>query len=169
MDLSSRTGRFLDRIMVGFAWLAGVLMMFSLLAVCTDVVMRYFFNRPIPGVLQFSEYSLLYIPFLAAAYVLREDSHIKIDIVLNRLNPKAQSLINMVTSILGSVVLLILAYYGGYITLDYYRRQVPTLEYFKIPEFLVIMVIPVGCFFFSVQCMRKAYDHYKALGMDQMT
>ena len=154
--------------MIGFAWLAGFLMMFSILAVCTDVVMRYFFNRPIPGVLQFSEYSLLYIPFLAAAYVLREDSHIKIDIVLNRLNPKAQSLINMVTSILGFVVLLILTYYGTYITVDYYRRKVPTLEYFKIPEFLVIMVIPVGCFFFSVQCIRKAYGHYKALGMDQM-
>jgi len=155
--------------MIGFAWLAGFLMMFSIFAVCTDVVMRYFFNRPIPGVLQFSEYSLLYIPFLAAAYVLREDSHIKIDIVLNRLNPKAQSLINMVTSILGFVVLLILTYYGAYITLDYYRRKVPTLEYFKIPEFLVIMVIPVGCFFFSVQCIRKAYGHYKALGMDKMT
>jgi len=155
--------------MIGFAWLAGFLMMFSILAVCTDVVMRYFFNSPIPGVLQFSEYSLLYIPFLAAAYVLREDSHIKIDIVLNRLNPKAQSLINMVTSILGFVVLLILTYYGAYITLDYYRRKVPTLEYFKIPEFLVIMVIPVGCFFFSVQCIRKAYGHYKALGMDKMT
>jgi TRAP-type C4-dicarboxylate transport system permease small subunit len=70
---------------------------------------------------------------------------------------------------LGSVVLLILAYYGAYITMDYYERPVPTLEYVNIPEFLVIMVIPVGCFFFSVQCMRKAYDHYKALEMDQMT
>jgi C4-dicarboxylate transporter DctQ subunit len=155
--------------MMGFAWVAGLLMMFSLVAVCVDVVMRYFFNRPIPGVLQFSEYILLYIPFLAAAYVLRDDSHIKIDILLNRLNPRAQSLINLVTSILGFVVLLILTYYGAYITLDYYRRKVPTLEHFKIPEFLVIMVIPVGCFFFSVQFIRKAYGHYKSLGTDKHT
>ncbi len=155
--------------MIGFAWLAGFLMMVSLLVVCVDVVMRYFFNRPIAGVLQFSEYSLLYIPFLAAAYVLREDSHIKIDIILNRLNPKVQSLINMVTSILSVAVLLILTYYGAYITLGYYKRKVPVLDYYKIPEFLVIMVIPVGCFFFSVQCIRKAYGHYKALGMNHTT
>jgi C4-dicarboxylate transporter, DctQ subunit len=168
MHLLSRTGHLLDHLIIWFAWLAGFIMMLSLLAVCTDVVMRYFFNRPIPGVLQFTEYSLLYIPFLAAAYVLKEDGHIKVDIVLDRLNRKVQSLINMATSILSSVVLLVLTYYGAYISWDYYRRQVPTLEYFKIPEFLVIMIVPVGCFFFSVQFIRKAYDNYKSHGLDQM-
>jgi hypothetical protein len=31
------------------------------------------------------------------------------------------------------------------------------------------MVIPVGCFFFSVQFIRKAYGHYKSLGTDKHT
>ncbi len=150
--------------MEGFAWLAGLLMMFSLITVCIDVVMRYFFNRPTGWVLQFSEYILLYIPFLAAAFVLREESHIRIDIVLNRLTEKARSLINMVTSLLSCIVLAILTYYGTYITIDFYQRNVPTLKYLKIPEFLVIMVIPIGCFLFSIQFIRRAYRYYKASG-----
>jgi len=153
--------------MRGFAWLAGIMMMTSAVGVCVDVVMRYFFNRPIPGVVQFSQYFLLYIPFLAAAYVLREDSHIKVDIVLNPLSQRTQSLVNMITSIMGSVVLLILAYYGFRVTLDYYRRKVPTLEYFKIPEFLVIMVIPIGCFLFSIEFIRKAHGHFKDFGSNR--
>ena len=157
-------GRILDRLMEGFAWLAGLLMMFSLITVCIDVVMRYFFNRPTGWVLQFSEYILLYIPFLAAAFVLREESHIRIDIVLNRLTGKARSLINMVTSLLSCLVLAILTYYGTYITIDFYQRNVPTLKYLKIPEFLVIMVIPIGCFLFSIQFIRRAYRYYKAYG-----
>jgi len=157
-------GRILDRLMEGFAWLAGLLMMFSLITVCIDVVMRYFFNRPTGWVLQFSEYILLYIPFLAAAFVLREESHIRIDIVLNRLTEKARSLINMVTSLLSCIVLAILTYYGTYITIDFYQRNVPTLKYLKIPEFLVIMVIPIGCFLFSIQFIRRAYRYYKASG-----
>jgi C4-dicarboxylate transporter DctQ subunit len=152
--------------MKGCAWVAGILMMFSLIGVCVDVVMRYFFNRPIPGVLQFSEYILLYIPFLAAAYVLREDSHIRIDIILNKLSLRAQSLLNMVTSILGFLVLLILSYYGTRITLEYCQRKVPTLEHYKIPEFLVIMVIPVGTFLFAIQFIRKAYNHYRLIETD---
>ena len=164
MDFLSKMGRILDRLMEGFAWLAGLLMMFSLITVCIDVVMRYFFNRPTGWVLQFSEYILLYIPFLAAAFVLREESHIRVDIVLNRLTGKTRSLINMVTSLLACLVLAILTYYGTYITIDFYQRKVPTLKYLKIPEFLVIMVIPIGCFLFSIQFIRRAYRYYKASG-----
>jgi C4-dicarboxylate transporter DctQ subunit len=159
----TRFGSFLDKVLNGLACLAGCLMMIALLMVCIDVVMRYFFNSPIGGVLQFSEYVLLYIPFLAAAYVLKDDSHIKIDIVLNRLSPKLQATLNMVTSMFGFLVLLVLTYYGTYITLDYYRRGVPTLKYYKIPEFLVIMVIPLGCFLFALQFIRKACGYYRAI------
>ena len=163
MELSSKMGRLLDRVMEGFAWFAGLLMMFALIAVCVDVVMRYFFNNPTGWVLQFSEYILLYIPFLAAAYVLKEESHIKIDIVLNRFNQKVQALINMTTSILGFGVLLVLTYYGTIITFDYYQRKVPTIEYLKIPEYLVIIVIPTGCFLFSIQFIRRAHMYYRIL------
>ncbi|MBC8459489.1 MAG: TRAP transporter small permease [Deltaproteobacteria bacterium] len=163
MDFLLKTGRILDRVMEGFVWLAGLLMMFSLITVCIDVVMRYFFNNPIGWVLQFSEYILLYIPFLAAAFVLREESHIKIDIVLNRLNQKTQSLINVVTSLLGFCVLIVLTYYGTYVTFDFYQRKVPTLKYLKIPEFLVLIVIPIGCFLFAIQFIRRAYRYYKTL------
>ncbi len=155
--------RLTDRVMEGFAWLAGALMMFSLITVCIDVVMRYFFNRPIGWVLQFSEYILLYIPFLAAAYVFREESHIRIDILICRLSDKARNVMNMITSIMGCLVLLILSYYGSYVTFDFYQRKVPTLKYIKIPEFLVIMVIPVGCLLFSIQFMRSAINTFRAL------
>jgi TRAP-type C4-dicarboxylate transport system permease small subunit len=164
MNLLAKIGRILDRLMKGFAWLAGLLMMFSLITVCIDVVMRYFLNRPTGWVLQFSEYILLYIPFLAAAFVLREESHIRIDIVLNRLTRKTQSLISVITSLLSCLVLAILTYYGTYITIDFYQRNVPTLKYLKIPEFLVIMVIPIGCLLFSIQFIRRAYRDYKAFG-----
>ena len=163
MGLSSKMGWLLDKVMEGFAWFAGLLMLFALITVCIDVVMRYFFNSPTGWVLQFSEYILLYIPFLAAAYVLKEESHIKIDIVLNRFNQKTQDLINVATSILGFGVLLILTYYGILITFEYYERKVPTIEYLKIPEYLVILIIPAGCFLFSIQFIRRAYKYYKAL------
>jgi TRAP-type C4-dicarboxylate transport system permease small subunit len=148
-----------DRLIVVFAWVAGGLMMFALAAVCVDVLMRYFFNRPLPWVLQISEYVLLYIPFLAAAYVLREESHIRIDILLNRMGRRKRNRVTAATSLLGCGVLLVLAYYGTLITVDYYRRNVPTIKYLKIPEFLVIAVIPLGCFLFALQFLRRAADH----------
>ncbi len=161
-SLLEALGRGFDRLIVIFAWIAGGLMMFALVAVCVDVLMRYFFSRPLPWVLQISEYILLYIPFLAAAYVLREESHIRIDILLNRLGRRTRDRVNAVTSVLSCGVLLVLAYYGAYITVNYYQRGVPTIKYLKIPEFLVIAVIPAGCFLFALQFLRRAKDHAAA-------
>jgi len=154
--------RLFDRVIVVCAWIAGGLMMLALAAVCVDVLMRYFFNRPLPWVLQLSEYVLLYIPFLAAAYVLREESHIRIDILLNRLSRRKRHGVNAVTSLMACGVLLVLSYYGTYITVDYFQRKVPTIKYLKMPEFLVIAVIPLGLFLFALQFLRRARDQARA-------
>jgi TRAP-type C4-dicarboxylate transport system permease small subunit len=65
------------------------------------------------------------------------------------------------TSILGAGVLLVLAYYGFAATYDFYLRQVPTLKYLKIPEYLIIIVIPVGCLLFGLQSIRQATGYFK--------
>jgi TRAP-type C4-dicarboxylate transport system permease small subunit len=135
-------------------------MLFSLVSVCIDVMMRYFFNNPSGWILQISEYILLYIPFLSAAYVLKEDGHIKVDLLVGFLNQRMRDLFETVTSIVGAGFLLILTYYGFAVTQDFYFRKVLTLKYLKIPEFLVIMVIPVGCLLFALQFIRRANKHY---------
>ena len=162
-----RVERWFDRGIVTLAWVAGGLMMFVSLAVCVDVVLRYFFNRPMLWVLETSEYVLLYIPFLAAAYVLREESHIRIDILLNRLGRRTQHRLNAVTSVLACGVLLVLAYYSAYVTLDFFHRGVPTIKSLKIPEYLVIAVIPLGFFLFALQFLRRARDQARAAGRIQ--
>ncbi|HDM09804.1 MAG: TRAP transporter small permease [Deltaproteobacteria bacterium] len=164
MALFSTLDRIFDGLLKAFAWLAGFMMMFALVSVSVDVVLRYFFNKPIGWVLQISEYILLYIPFLAAGYVLRQEGHIRIDIILNRISRRLQNRINMVTSLVGALVMLILTYYSTYVTYDFYQRGVPTLKYLKIPEFLVIMVIPAGCFVFAVEFVRRAFRLYRELG-----
>ena len=161
MNICRKAGRLMDVTITGLAWLSGILMLFSLVSVCVDVVMRYFFNRPSGWVLQISEYILLYIPFLSAAYVLKADGHIRVDILLNAMSRKTGALLNTMTSILGAGVLLVLAYYGFAATYDFYLRQVPTLKYLKIPEYLIIIVIPVGCLLFGLQSIRQATGYFK--------
>ncbi len=160
MNFLQQTGRILDMVIVCFTWFSGILMIFALISVCIDVVLRYFFNSPTGWVLQISEYILLYIPFLSAAYVLQEDGHIKVDILLSFLSQRMQALFDTMTSILGAGVLLILTYYGSIVSYDYYIRQVITLKYLKIPEFLVVIAIPVGCLMFALQFIRRANNSY---------
>ena len=161
MTVYKKTNHILDLIMIGLAWFSGLLMILSLVSVCVDVVMRYFFNHPSGWILQISEYILLYIPFLSAAYVLKEDGHIRVDIILNILGKRAGALLNTITSAVGAGVLFVLTYYGTVAAADLYVRKVPTLKYLKIPEFLVVMVIPAGCLLFGIQFIRRAAGYYR--------
>ncbi|MGD8561941.1 MAG: TRAP transporter small permease [Desulfarculaceae bacterium] len=156
----ARLGRILDLLANGFAFISGLMVIFALLAVSIDVVMRYFFNSPIPWVLQVSEYILLYVPFLAAAYVLRSESHIKVDILLNHLSPRLQALLNLIASILGFAVIGTVTYYGARVTWDAYERGLVTMEHVKMPQFIVYLAVPLGSVLFAAQFLRRARKYY---------
>ena len=116
MKLLTRITRILDRLMDSFAFLACVLLGFIAFSICLEVVMRYLLNRPLVWVVEVSEYGLLYITFLGAAWLLRSNEHVTMDFLLNRLEGRNLAMLNMITSILGAIVCLVLVWYGVKIT-----------------------------------------------------
>ena len=156
-------GKLLDRINVVLFWAAGVLLLFVTAGTCVDVILRYSFNRPIHWMLEITEYAMLYIPFLGAAFVLKEEGHIRIDLVITFFSERLRGWLNVVTSFVGGVVMGTYTWFGAQVTLDYLRRGVPSLESLKTPMFLILMIIPIGGFFFSIQFFRQMAGYYRKL------
>jgi C4-dicarboxylate transporter DctQ subunit len=154
-------GAICDKILVGFFWIAGALLIFSTVGTCVDVIFRYWFNRPIHWMLEITEYIMLYIPFLGAALVLKEGGHIRVDILLNHFSGRINGWLNIITSGVGGLVMLTYTVFGAQVTLDYYKRGIPSLESLKTPMFLILMIIPIGGFFFSTQLFRQMVGYYK--------
>ena len=152
-----------DRILVVLFWVAGGLLMFVTIGTCVDVLLRYSFNRPISWMLELTEYAMLYIPFLGAAFVLKEDGHIRIDLVITFLSEQSRGWLNVVTSFVGGVVMLTYTWFGAQVTLDYFKRGVPSLESLKTPMFLILMIIPIGGLLFSIQFFRQMKGYYQKL------
>jgi len=156
-------GKIFDRVIVVLFWAAGVLLLFVTAGTCVDVLLRYSFNRPIHWMLEITEYAMLYIPFLGAALVLKEDGHIRIDLVITFFSERFRGRLNVVTSFVGGVVMGVYTWFGAQVTIDYFRRGVPALESLKTPMFLILMIIPIGGFFFSIQFFRQMAGYYKKL------
>jgi len=152
-----------DRIIVVLFWVAAGLLMFVTIGTCIDVLLRYVFNRPIGWMLEVTEYAMLYLPFLGAALVLKEDGHIRIDLVITFLGERLRGWLNVATSFVGGVVMGTYTWFGAQVTLDYFRRGVPSLESLKTPMFLILMIIPIGSFFFSIQFFRQMAGYYRKL------
>jgi len=83
--------------------------------------------------------------------------------VITFLSERSRGWLNVVTSFVGGVVMLTYTWFGAQVTLDYFRRGVPSLESLKTPMFLILMIIPIGGLLFSIQFFRQTKGYYQKL------
>ncbi len=159
MKILRKADRIYDRSEAVLAIAAGVLLVFTGLATVYEVVMRYFLNSPTTWTVEISRFALLYITFLGAAWVLKREGHVKVDIVLNQLNPGTQALLNMITSVISAIVFLVIIWYGIDVTVESFQIDYRTPTMLRTPMFLILAVIPVGSFFFFVRFLKRAHGY----------
>ena len=159
MKWLTKSGTIFDRVIGAMAFLAAIILVFVLLSVCLEVVLRYFFNRPTIWVVELSEYSMLFLAFLTAAWLLKEEGHVRIDVVLAQLEPKTQALFNIITSILAAVACGVLVWYVGKVSWVHLARWDLTPTLLRLPKGALMSVIPVGCFLLFIQFLRRTYKY----------
>ncbi|MBI4187503.1 MAG: TRAP transporter small permease [Chloroflexi bacterium] len=158
--------RFLDSAINVFSFFGSVLLVLVMLLVVTDVVLRYFFNRPLLWVFDVTEYSLVFITFLAAAWLLKKESYVVMDFLLIRLSQKTQAVVNTVTSVISALVCLVLVWYGTDVTLDLFRLGIREQTQLRAPSFALYAIIPIGSLLLFAQFLRKTrgeMSHLKTL------
>ena len=95
--------KFFDRFSDLMGWIAGVLNLVMLVNVFYDSIMRYFFNSGSIA-LQEMEWHLFAMVFLfGIAYALKEDGHVRVDILYDRFSPRWKAVVNI-----GGTLLLLL-------------------------------------------------------------
>ncbi len=161
--LLTKAGNVFDRLLDIFVVLAGIIASFITVAVCAGILSRYFLNRPISWVVEISEYGLLYMTFLAVAWVLRHEQHVSVDLVYNRLSPRNKAIASIFTSIVAGFVFLIITVYGFKVTKNQFDTKYFTPTILEAPKFVVTLIIPVGTFLLLIQIIRKIYRHLNDL------
>lgn len=161
--VSGKAAPVLDRIMNLLAGAAGVLLILIMLLVSYLVLMRYVLGRPPGWVVEICQYMIFVLTFLAAPWLLRQRGHVRVDIVLAFLSPKANTLLGMVTSAVGMLICFILAWYAAVSTWQHFIEGIPVIEILRIPKALLLAFIPVGFFLLSMEFLRQAYGHHEKL------
>ena len=162
-SLLTKAGKAFDRLLDFFAVLAGIVAAFITVAVSAGIITRFVFNRPMSWVIEISEYSLLYIAFLSAAWVMKNNQHVSVDLVYNWFTPKNKVIADLFTSILGGLVFLIVTYYGFKVTRNQYITKYFTPTFLEAPKFIVTLIIPVGSFLLLIQIIRKICRNFNLL------
>lgn len=151
--------RIFDIVLDGGAALAAVLLIGVMLLTSIKVIFRYGFHEGLIGVDQLSGTLLLYITFLGAAWVLRREEHVSIDLVTAKLGPRARRRLGVITSLIGAAVCLVLAAYGTEEALTSWQRGIRIAAEIEIPRVINLAVIPLGCLCLGLQFLRRAWGY----------
>lgn len=156
-----------DAIVNYFAIFAIILILFLVASILYGVVMRYFIGRIELWTFEVTEYTLLFITFLATTWLLKEEAHVKMDFVLNRLKPRPQAMLNTVTSCIGALMFLTVTWYSARVVWQTAQTGYYLPTVLEIPAAPVLVIIPIGTFLLSVQFLRRAFgflDNWKSGG-----
>lgn len=114
---------------------------------------------------EITEYAIVFIPFLAAAWLLKRGGHVVIDVLVTRLKPRTQALMSVVSSILCTVLCGVLAWYAAQITWELYQsghRMTHTGE-LALPQWTVLIIIPISLFLVTLTFIRIIFQDFSKL------
>ncbi len=149
--------RLFDLIIDAGAVLAAVLLIAVMLATTIKVVFRYGLREGLIGVDQISGTMLLYITFLGAAWVLRREEHVTLDLLINALRPSVRRRLLVVSSIFGALVCLAVAVFGTVEVISSLQHGVRIPAELEIPRAVNLVVIPLGFLCLGLQFIRRAW------------
>lgn len=124
--------------------------------VCLDVASRTLRLFAMPWTLDVTEYLLYAITFLAAPWVLREQGHIAIEIVVERLPRAVRGTLQRVTDSFGAIVCAVLFVFACRVLWRSYTQNNLVHETFVFPEWYLFILAPPVFLLLAVEFVWRA-------------
>lgn len=137
------------RIITRIAHLCGVLGVISLLILVlltvADVFLRYFFNSPILGGYELTEYLLIPIVFFSIPWTTKEKSNVRVDLIVGNFKDKRRAIIYAVSCVLSIIVTFVFAWFT--VPQAFYIRESRIVsESLEIPAYPFYLLTALGFF-----------------------
>jgi len=143
--------------------LAEMGLMGLLLLVFHEVVVRYIFNRPTLFSVEISEYLLVFVAFLSAGWVLREDRHVRMLALITVLPEKTRLFLDIVTSMLVIIFCVVLTWKGGKTVIMAYSGDYHSSSLLNFPLWIAYSFIPFGALVLGAQSLVRIGERVKML------
>jgi TRAP-type C4-dicarboxylate transport system permease small subunit len=167
MKFLTGLGKIFDHINIIMVILSAVFLMGLTFIVGADITLRYLFLRPLGWVKEVSEYILVALGFLVAAWILKDDSHVKMDLVISKVSPKTQTLMNIITSTISTFVVLIIALFSARVTIQFYQTRLVAPTVLEPQKWFLLTPIFLGALLLAIQFIRRTFNlfnRWKTLG-----
>lgn len=123
---------------------AGWVVVIMMLTISYDVAMRYIFNAPTTWSFEINRYMLILVVFIGSGWVLPAGGHVTVDIFTGTLPKRKEILLDIVTSFMAGVYILIFLIQSIIFTYDAWEHNVRSTEYLAWPLWPVRLLLVIG-------------------------
>ena len=127
-----------------------------------EVVARYIFNKPTLYSVEFSEYLLIFLAFMAAAWVLQEDKHVRMQSILHLFPKRIQHLLISLNSCIVLLFCAILVWQGSKAAYIAWRGGYHSSSLLNTPMWIPYLIIPLGSLLLALQLIVHIASHCAA-------
>ncbi|HWJ02843.1 MAG TPA: TRAP transporter small permease [Verrucomicrobiae bacterium] len=152
---------FLEDIISGGLLVTGVTIIFY------GVMMRYVFNSPKSWVDEISQYLIIWGTLIGTSVALRDDHHIKVDMLFDRFPLRVQYFVTLFAHVVGTVFSIFIAYNGMKLvqfTLNTGQKSTDV----GIPLYIVYSILPLFGVLLTIRFVAKLYETAKGNGKEWM-
>ncbi len=139
--LSDRTGR-----------AAAIAMPLMVVVMAWEVFARYFLNAPTIWVYDTALMLWAWMGFVGGALAMREDRHIRVDILVQHLSARRRAVLELLTMPLLAFFLVLVAWQVGLATLDAVRNGARRPTEWGPPLVLFLLPAVIGALLLLLQC-----------------
>lgn len=125
-----------------------------------DVLLRYFFSRPIKGTYEVTELVMCVLVFFGLAYTAANDANVSVPLAVSRLPHRAQALVGAVGSFLSMGLVFVMAW-RAFVQSQIYWNQNLTSAILHFPISPLLLMVGLGC---GVLFLILLADFFDALG-----
>jgi len=123
---------------------AGVIILAMMMVLTVaDVTLRYFFNKPILGSYELTEFMMTMLAAFTLGYAATLKAHVNVDLVYTRLPERVQGMISIFTSLV-CVVFFGLMFWRNIYQSSVLREANAMSPALSIPEFPFIFILGIG-------------------------
>jgi len=124
-----------------------------------DVMLRGFFNKPIPGTFELSQYILAIFILLGAAYTQQVKGHVGVDFVTSRLSPRLRVFCEILTTLLSLFIIAIVVWQGWVEGIT----EKAVSDQLRIPQYPFRILVAVGGFLLWLELLIDLFGAFGKL------
>lgn len=157
-----------DRFLELTGLISGIICAGIMFSLCYEVIARKLFRHPTIWALDVSSLGLLFATLIAAAWVLKHEGHVKVDVLLLRLNPRIQAVVNCFTSLVCLLACLVFLWQGAEATYTAYKEEELLYRSLVVPRFLYLWAFPLCFLLLCIQFARRFISYIRDIIRDRI-